>query len=334
MTKVILTGDRPTGPLHIGHYVGSLKNRVHLQGEYDTYILIADQQALTDHWKTPGILRENIFQVMLDYLAVGMDPNSVTICLQSCLPALSELTLYYLNLVSVNRLQHNPTVKTEIREKGFEKSLPCGFFIYPVSQAADITAFKANLVPVGEDQKPMIEQTNEIVRNFNRIYGQDILVECDLLVPQQGGRLLGIDGKSKMSKSLENAIYLGDNEKTLKKKINKMFTDPLKIHVNDPGHVHGHIPFTYLDIFDPDKNKLEGLKEHYQKGGLGDGAIKQRLFEVLNEELAPIRKRREELSRNKADVLSLLKKGTEQAREVTEKTLDQVKRAMKIKISF
>ena len=250
MKKVILTGDRPTGSLHLGHYVGSLQNRVRLQNDYQTYILVADQQALTDHWETPEILRENIIEIMIDYMAVGLDLESTTICLQSQLPAISELTLYYLNLVTVNRLHHNPTVKTEIKERGFEKSLPCGFFVYPVCQAADITAFKADLVPVGEDQRPMIEQTNEIVRNFNRIYKQDVLVECDVLVPKLGGRLPGIDGKSKMSKSQGNAIYLGETEKQLKKKINKMFTDPQKVHIDDPGHLEGHIPFMYLDIFE------------------------------------------------------------------------------------
>ena len=330
MKKVILTGDRPTGPLHLGHYVGSLQNRVQLQNDYQTYILIADQQALTDHWKTPEILQENIIQVTLDYLAVGIDPESATICIQSQLPEIAELTMYYLNLVTVNRLRHNPTVKTEIREKKIEKSLPCGFFMYPVSQAADITAFQAHLVPVGEDQRPMIEQTNEIVRNFNRLYGKDVLVECELLVPQVGGRLVGIDGKSKMSKSLGNAIYLGDTEKQLKKKVNQMFTDPQKIHLNDPGHLAGHVPFMYLDIFSAEGEKLQELKDHYQRGGLGDGVVKQKLFEVLNEQLAPIRKKREQLAGDKGEILSLLKRGTERAREVTEKTLDQVKSAMKL----
>ena len=328
--KIILTGDRPTGPLHLGHYVGSLCNRVQLQRDYQTYILIADQQALTDHWKTPEILQENIFQVMLDYLAVGIDPKVTTICLQSQLPAIAELTMYYLNLVTVNRLQHNPTVKTEIREKGLEKGLPCGFFMYPVSQAADITAFKAHLVPVGEDQRPMIEQTNEIVRHFNRLYGEGVLVECDILVPKEGGRLVGIDGKSKMSKSLGNAIDLGATEKQLRKKINSMFTDPQKIHIHDPGHLEGHVPFMYLDLFDPEKEKLEELKEHYQRGGLGDGTVKQRLFEVLNEKLAPIRQKRAELAEDRGEVLSLLKRGTELAREATGQTLGQVKSAMQL----
>ena len=330
MRKVILTGDRPTGPLHLGHYIGSLRNRVELQNDYQTYILIADQQALTDHWKTPEILQENIIQVALDYLAAGIDPESTTLCVQSQLPEIAELTLYYLNLVTINRLQHNPTVKTEIREKGFEKSLPCGFFMYPVSQAADITAFKAHLVPVGEDQRPMIEQTNEIVRHFNRLYKKQVLVECELLVPKVGGRLVGIDGKSKMSKSLKNAIYLGDSEKELKKKINQMFTDPQKIHLDDPGHLQGHVPFMYLDIFDSDTEKLQELKDHYQRGGLGDGTIKQRLFQVLNEKLSPIREKRAQLAKDKGEILSLLKKGTQKAREVTAKTLDEVKSAMKL----
>ena len=328
--KVLLTGDRPTGPLHLGHYVGSLKNRILLQHDYQSYILIADQQALTDHWQTPEVLQDNIIEITLDYLAAGLDPSLATICVQSQLPALPELTLYYLNLVTVNQLHHNPTVKTEIKERGFEKSLPCGFFIYPVSQAADITAFKANLVPVGQDQRPMIEQTNDIVRNFNRLYGQQTLVECDVLVPKVGGRLVGLDGKSKMSKSLGNAIYLGDTEKQLKKKINKMFTDPQKIHLQDPGHLEGHVPFAYLDIFDTNTQKRQELKDHYQKGGLGDGTVKNYLFEVLNEFLSPLRQKRKELAKDKGEILSILKKGTHKAREVTEKTLDQVKSAMKL----
>ena len=331
MKKVILTGDRPTGPLHLGHYAGSLRNRIRLQKQYQTYILIADQQALTDHWKTPEILRENIIQVVLDYLAVGLDPQEVTICLQSQLPALSELTMYYLNLVSVNRLNHNPTVKTEIREKGFEKSLPCGFLMYPISQAADITGFKAHLVPVGEDQRPMIEQTNEIVRHFNTLYKTKTLVECDLLVPEQGGRLVGLDGQSKMSKSLNNAIYLGDTEKQLKKKINQMFTDPQKIHLDDPGHIEAHVPFIYLDLFDPRSEKVAELKEHYRKGGLGDGTVKERLFEVLNEKLTPIREKREELGQRKDDVVTIIREGSKKAQKITDQTLQEVKEAMKIK---
>ena len=331
--KIILTGDRPTGALHLGHYIGSLKNRVQLQDEYQSYILIADQQALTDNWKNPAILKENIFEIMLDYLAVGIDPNRATICLQSQLPVISELTLYYLNLVTVNRLQHNPTIKTEIKERGFEKSLPCGFFMYPVNQAADITAFKAHLVPAGEDQKPMIEQTNEIVRNFNRIYKCEVLVECEILSPKgQGGRLTGTDGKSKMSKSLGNAIYLGDSEKQLKKKINSMYTDPLKIHIDDHGHIEDHAPFMYLDLFCPDsqKHEIEELKLQYQQGGLGDGTVKSKLFEILNEKLAPIRERRKEFAQDRSEVLKVLQKGTQKAQEVTQKTLEQVKKAMQL----
>ena len=326
--KVILTGDRPTGPLHLGHYVGSLRNRVQLQHDYQTYILIADQQALTDHWKTPEILQENIIEVTLDYLAAGISPETTTICVQSQLPEIAELTLYYLNLVTVNRLQHNPTVKTEIKEKGFAKSLPCGFLMYPVSQAADITAFKAHLVPVGADQKPMIEQTNEIVRNFNRIYRQQVLLECELLVPLRGGRLVGIDGQAKMSKSLGNAIYLSDSERQLKKKINQMYTDPQKIHLSDPGHLEGHVPFGYLDLFDPEQDKLQELKDHYQGGGLGDGTIKQHLFAVLNALLQPMRQERLRLAQDRGEVLALLKRGSARAREVTASTLGEVKAAM------
>lgn len=330
MKKRILTGDRPTGALHLGHYVGSLQNRVKLQNEYDQFVLIADAQALTDNWERPEILKENMIEVAMDYIACGIDPEITTICVQSALPEIAELTMYYLNLVTVNRLNHNPTVKTEIKQKGMEKSLPAGFFMYPVSQAADITAFKAHLVPVGEDQRPMIEQTNEIVRNFNRIYKTDTLVECDLLVPEIGGRLVGIDGKAKMSKSLSNAINMGDTEKQLKKKINKMFTDPKKIHLEDPGHLEEHVPFMFLDIFDEDKDTLQELKDHYQKGGLGDGTIKQRLFEILNEKLRPMREKREELAKDKGEILNILEKGTEKAREVTSKTLSDVKKSMSL----
>lgn len=328
--KIILTGDRPTGALHLGHYLGSLQNRVKLQNEYKQYVLIADAQALTDNFDNPEILNENMIEVALDYMACGLDPEVTTICVQSALPEIAELTMYYLNLVTVNRLNHNPTVKTEIKQKGFEKSLPAGFFMYPVSQAADITAFKAHLVPVGEDQRPMIEQTNEIVRNFNRIYKTETLVECDILIPEVGGRLQGIDGKAKMSKSLGNAIFLGDSQKQLKKKINKMFTDPNKIHVEDPGNIENHVPFAFLDIFDQDKEKLKELKAHYQKGGLGDGEIKVRLFEILNEKLTPIRTKREELAKDRGEILNILKKGTAAAREVTAKTLDDVKSSMGI----
>ncbi len=327
---IILTGDRPTGPLHLGHFVGSLQNRIKLQNEYQQFVLVADAQALTDNYDNPEILKENMIEVAMDYISCGIDPNITTICVQSALPEIAELTMYYLNLVTVNRLNHNPTVKTEIQQKGFEKSLPAGFFMYPVSQAADITAFKANLVPVGEDQKPMIEQTNEIVRNFNRIYKTETLVECEILVPEVGGRLMGIDGKAKMSKSLGNAIFLGDSQKQLKKKINKMFTDPNKIHVEDPGNIDQHVPFAVLDIFDEDKNKVQELKEHYKRGGLGDGEIKVRLFEILNEKLSPIRQRREELAKDKGEILNILKKGTESAREVTAQTLSEVKGAMGI----
>lgn len=328
--KRILTGDRPTGPLHLGHYVGSLQNRVLLQNEYEQFVLIADAQALTDNYDHPEILNENMIEVALDYMACGIDSDVTTICVQSQIPEIAELTMYYLNLVTVNRLNHNPTVKTEIKQKGFEKSLPAGFFMYPVSQAADITAFKAHLVPVGEDQRPMIEQTNEIVRNFNRIYKTETLVECDILVPEIGGRLVGIDGKAKMSKSLGNAIFIGDTEKQLKKKVNKMFTDPNKIHIEDPGNIDEHVPFAFLDIFDEDKDKLQELKDHYKKGGLGDGEIKLRLFEILNEKFGSFRTKREELAKDRGEVLNILKKGTLKAREVTAQTLSDAKQAMGI----
>jgi len=289
--KVILTGDRPTGKLHIGHYDGSLKNRVELQnsGDYDSFIMIADQQALTDNARDPEKIRHSLIQVALDYLAVGIDPAKSTILIQSQIPALSELTMHYLNIVSVARLNRNPTVKTEIQQKAFGESVPAGFFIYPVSQAADITAFKADTVPVGDDQEPMLEQTREIVRSFNHIYEQDILVEPTGYFPPKGmGRIPGLDGNAKMSKSLNNAIYLSDDADTVAKKVMSMYTDPEHIQVSDPGHVQGNTVFTYLDIFDPDKQHVADLKEQYQAGGLGDVKIKRYLNEVLEAVLEPI----------------------------------------------
>ncbi len=330
MKKTILTGDRPTGPLHLGHYIGSLKNRVELQNDYNQFVLVADAQALTDNWENPKLVQENIIEVALDYLAVGLDPKKTTFVIQSMIPEIAELTMFYLNLVTVNRLQHNPTVKTEIKQKGFEKSLPCGFFMYPVSQAADITIFKAHLVPVGEDQRPMIEQTNEIVRNFNRIYKTNVFPEVEALIPDIA-RLPGIDGKTKMSKSLGNAIYLGEESKSLSKKIKKMFTDPNKIHLEDPGTVEGHTVFTYLDIFDPDQEELESLKQQYQKGGLGDGTLKQRLDGILQDFITPIRTRREEFAKDKGEVLNQLREGSLKAREVAAQTMDEVKKAMHLK---
>ena len=309
--KVILTGDRPTGKLHIGHYVGSLRERVKMQesGEYDPFIMIADQQALTDNARDPEKIRRSLF-------------------VQSQIPALAELNLYYLNLVTVSRLERNPTVKAEIQQKNFNRSIPAGFFTYPVSQTADITAFKANLVPVGDDQEPMLEQAREIVRTFNSIYGE-VLVEPEGVFPPKGqGRIPGLDGNAKMSKSLGNAIYLSDDEDTLKKKVMSMYTDPNHIHVEDPGQVEGNVVFTYLDIFDKDTAKVQELKDHYRHGGLGDVKIKRYLMEVLNAELAPIRQRRAEFAKDLPAVMDMLKAGSDRANQVAAQTLDEVKDAM------
>lgn len=328
---IILTGDRPTGKLHIGHYIGSLKNRVEMQntGKYDTFIMIADQQALTDNARDPEKIKNSLIEVALDYLAVGIDPTKSTIFVQSQIPALAELNLYYLNLVTVSRLERNPTVKTEIAQKNFERSLPAGFFTYPVSQAADITAFKANLVPVGDDQEPMLEQTREIVRSFNSIYGKEVLVEPQGVFPPKGsGRLPGLDGNAKMSKSLGNAIYLADDADTLRKKVMSMYTDPNHIHIEDPGQIEGNMVFTYLDIFDPDKQKVAELKEHYQAGGLGDVKIKRYLNEVLEAQLGPIRQRREEFAKDTPSVYTMLKEGSQKANAVAEQTLAEVRAAI------
>jgi len=333
MGKIILTGDRPTGKLHLGHYVGSLHNRVQLQEDPENtlYIMVADQQALTDNADNPKKIQDSLFEVGLDYLAVGLDPSKSTIFIQSQIPQLPELTVYYLNLVTVSRLERNPTVKSEIKEKGFEKSLPAGFLVYPVSQAADITAFKATHVPVGDDQKPMLEQAREVVRDFNRIYDTDALVEPELMLPPKGrGRLVGIDGRGKMSKSLNNGIYLSDSADEVEKKVMKMYTDPNHIRVEDPGQVEGNVVFTYLDIFDPDKEKVTELKEHYQRGGLGDVKIKRYLVDVLQNVLEPIRARRAEYENDRGYVLDMLKQGSEQAERVAAKTLDDVKSAMGI----
>ncbi|WP_261622575.1 tryptophan--tRNA ligase [Limosilactobacillus fermentum] len=328
--KVILTGDRPTGKLHIGHYVGSLRERVKMQesGEYDPFIMIADQQALTDNARDPEKIRRSLTEVALDYLAVGLDPAKSTLFVQSQIPALAELNLYYLNLVTVSRLERNPTVKAEIQQKNFNRSIPAGFFTYPVSQTADITAFKANLVPVGDDQEPMLEQAREIVRTFNSIYGE-VLVEPEGVFPPKGqGRIPGLDGNAKMSKSLGNAIYLSDDEDTLKKKVMSMYTDPNHIHVEDPGQVEGNVVFTYLDIFDKDTAKVQDLKDHYRHGGLGDVKIKRYLMEVLNAELAPIRQRRAEFAKDLPAVMDMLKAGSDRANQVAAQTLDEVKDAM------
>ncbi|NGX45244.1 MAG: Tryptophan--tRNA ligase 2 [Chlamydiae bacterium] len=328
-SKIILTGDRPTGPLHLGHFVGSLRNRVVLQESCQQYVMIADAQALTDHAKEPEKVRANILELALDYLAVGIDPHKTTIFIQSLVSELFELTAYYLNLVTWNRLKHNPTVKQEIRQKGFGESVPAGFMVYPVSQAADITAFKANLVPVGDDQLPMIEQTNEIVRHFNRVYGKEVLVHCEALIPEMA-RLPGIDGSAKMSKSLGNCIFLSDSAKEIEKKVKKMYTDPNHLRVEDPGQVEGNPVFTYLDVFDPDKKALEEMKAHYQRGGLGDSVVKKRLNEVLQELLEPIRTRREDFAKEPKEVMAMLQKGTIRAREITARTLKEVRAAMGI----
>ena len=328
--KVVLTGDRPTGKLHIGHYVGSLKERVKMQnsGIYNMFIMIADQQALTDNARDPEKIHNSLIQVALDYLAVGLDPAKSTMYIQSQIPALSELNMYYLNLVTVSRLERNPTVKAEIQQKNFDRSIPAGFLTYPVSQTADITAFKGELVPVGDDQEPMMEQAREIVRSFNNIYG-DILVEPKGVFPPKGqGRIPGLDGNAKMSKSLGNAIYLSDDEKTLQKKVMSMYTDPTHIHVEDPGHIEGNVVFTYLDIFDPDKEHVQELKDQYQAGGLGDVKIKRYLFEVLNNELKPIRERREEFAKDIPAVYDMLKQGCADANEVANQTLAEVRHAM------
>lgn len=343
MEKIILTGDRPTGRLHVGHYVGSLRRRVELQnsGEFDKiYIMIADAQALTDNFDNPEKVRQNIIEVALDYLSVGLDPAKSNLFIQSQVSELTELTFFYSNLVTVSRLQRNPTVKSEIQMRNFETSIPVGFFTYPISQAADITAFKATTVPVGEDQLPMIEQTREIVRKFNSIY-DEVLVEPEVLLPENEAcmRLPGTDGKAKMSKSLGNCIYLADTEEDVKKKIMNMYTDPTHIQVSDPGHIEGNCVFTYLDAFSkpehfseylPEYQNLDELKEHYKRGGLGDVKIKKFLNNVIQEELAPIRARRAEFEKDIPAVYEILKKGSDVARETAAQTLAEVKRAMQI----
>ncbi|KQV86225.1 tryptophan--tRNA ligase [Massilia sp. Root351] len=325
--SVILTGDRPTGPLHLGHYVGSLRNRVTYQHEYKQFIMLADSQALTDNMEDTDKVHRNVVEVALDYLAVGIDPAKSTILIQSQIPELAELTFYYLNMVTVARLERNPTVKQEIILRGFERDIPAGFLTYPASQAADISAFKASLVPVGEDQIPMIEQTNEIVRKFNRLANRDILVECKALVPEIG-RLPGIDGKAKMSKSLGNTINLGATADEITAAVKKVYTDPLHLRVQDPGHLEGNVAFIYLDAFDTEKAALEEMKAHYVRGGLGDSIVKKRLEVVLQEMLAPIRARREEFAKDKGQVMQILKEGTAKAREVAARTADEVKAAL------
>lgn len=351
--KIILTGDRPTGRLHLGHYVGSLMRRVELQnsGKFDEInVLIADDQALTDNWSNPQKIRDNMIEVALDYLSVGLDPEKTTICVQSNIPALHALTFYYMNLVTTQRLSRNPTVKNEMTLRGFSSTegendnqagLPAGFFTYPVSQAADITAFKATTVPVGEDQEPMIEQTREIVRKFNSTYNCDVLVEPDILLPsnETQRRLPGTDGKAKMSKSLGNCIYLSDDEKTLKTKVMGMYTDPTHVNIADPGHVEGNMVFTYLDAFSredqfaeylPDYKNLDEMKEHYAKGGLGDVKCKKFLIKVLEERLSPIREARAKWAGNIPEVYAILRDGTKKAIETTNETLEEVRAAMKV----
>lgn len=343
MKKIILTGDRPTGSLHVGHYVGSLKERVSLQnsGEYDeVYIMVADAQALTDNADNPEKVRQNVMQVALDYLSCGIDPAKSNIFIQSMIPELAELTVYYMNLVTVSRVQRNPTVKAEIKQKNFETSLPLGFFCYPVSQASDITAFKATTVPAGEDQMPMIEQCCEIVRKFNEVYGET-LVEPKIVLPSNKSclRLPGIDGKAKMSKSLGNCIYLSDTEEDVKKKVMSMFTDPTHLRREDPGHVEGNPVFIYLDAFCkdeyfaeflPDYKNLDELKAHYQRGGLGDMVVKKFLNNVIQTELRPIRERRNDWEKRLPDVYEILKQGTAKARATAAQTLSEVKHAMRI----
>lgn len=321
---IILTGDRPTGQLHLGHFVGSLRSRVVLQDSHHQHLLLADAQALTDNADNPDKVRRNILEVALDYLAVGIDPTKTTICVQSCLPALNELTMLYLNFVTVARLERNPTIKSEIQMRGFERDIPAGFLCYPVAQAADITAFKATVVPVGEDQIPMIEQTNEIVRRVNRQIGQDLLPECKALLSNMA-RLPGFDGKAKMSKSLGNTIVLNASDKDIKKAVNAMYTDPNHLRIEDPGQVEGNIVFTYLDAFDPNKEEVEELKAHYRRGGLGDGTVKKRLEGVLKELITPIRERREELAKDPDYIMDVLRQGTDKCRIITQQTLDEVK---------
>lgn len=343
MSNIILTGDRPTGRLHVGHYVGSLRRRVELQnsGKFDEiYIMIADAQALTDNADNPEKVRENIIEVALDYLSCGIDPSKATIFIQSMVPELTELTFFYSNLVTLARLQRNPTVKTEIELRKFEGSIPVGFLTYPISQAADITAFKANCVPVGEDQKPMIEQTREIVRKFNDVYSE-VLVEPEVLLPDNKAclRLPGTDGKAKMSKSLGNCIYLADTEEDVRKKIMSMYTDPNHLRVEDPGQIEGNTVFYYLDAFSrpehfaeflPEYDNLDELKAHYSRGGLGDVKVKKFLNNVLQSELAPIRERRKEWEKDIPGVFEILRKGSERARAVAANTLKEVKDAMQI----
>ena len=323
----VLTGDRPTGPLHLGHYVGSLKTRVELQETHTQYLLVADTQAMTDNAHDPDKVRRNVLEVALDYLAVGIDPDKTTIAVQSALPALAELTLLYLNFVTVARLERNPTIKEEIQARGFGRDIPAGFLCYPVAQAADITGFKAHFVPVGEDQAPLIEQTNEIVRRINRQSGIDVLPEAQALIPTMG-RLPGVDGKAKMSKSQNNSIALSSSPDVIREAVKRMYTDPYHLRASDPGTVEGNMVFTYLDVFDDDRAEVEHLKAAYRAGGLGDMALKHRLEDKLQALIAPIRERRERFAQDPGYVFSVLRAGTQRAKAVTQQTLDEVRTAL------
>lgn len=333
MQKIVLTGDRPTGKLHLGHFVGSLQSRIKVQSQkgYKQFVMIADAQALTDNYDNPEKVRKNVLEVALDYLAAGLDPEKTTIFIQSTVPQLAELNLFFLNLVSVGQLKRNPTVKNEMREKGFDLNVPAGFLTYPVSQAADITAFKATEIPVGEDQLPILEQVNDIVRKFNSIYGRDkkILKTCKPILSKTT-RLPGIDGKAKASKSLNNGIYLSDSDEEIKRKVMAMYTDPGHIKVTDPGQVKGNVVFTYLDAFDPDKKEVQRLKNLYRKGGLGDVSIKKRLVEVLISLITPIRTRREKLASDPKKVMQILEQGSINAKKTATQTLAEVKKAIMI----
>lgn len=326
-SPIVLTGDRPTGPLHLGHYVGSLRQRMTLQEQYRQFVMIADAQALTDNMGDLSKVRRNVIEVALDYLAVGLDPAKSTMFIQSQLTELAELSFYLLNLVTVARLERNPTVKEEIRLRGMERDIPAGFLTYPVSQTADITAFKAALVPVGADQAPMIEQCNELVRRFNNCVGRDILVEAQALIPDHG-RLVGADGGAKMSKSLGNALALSADSTAIAAFVRSMYTDPNHLRVNDPGQVEGNVVFTYLDVFDPDKAAVEELKDHYRRGGLGDTVLKRRLTEHLEALITPIRERRAQFAQDPAEVMNILRQGTERAREAAAATMGEVKAAL------
>ncbi len=329
--KRILTGDRPTGPLHLGHFVGSLQSRVKLQNSCEQFIMLADTQALTDNADNPGKIKKAILQVAIDYLSVGIDPKKTTILIQSAIPELAELNLYFLNLVTLARLQRNPTIKNEMKQKGYGANVPVGFLTYPISQAADITIFKANLVPVGDDQMPILEQVNEIVRKFNRTYGKGhkILIECNGFFSKTS-RLPGIDGKGKASKSLNNAIYLSDSKEEVNRKVMNMYTDPKHIRVQDPGKIKGNIVFDYLDAFDNDPKELEKLKKLYQKGGLGDVEVKKRLIKILENLLKPIQAKRKELEKNPKMIMEMLEQGTKKARKIAQETMGEVRQAMQI----